>query len=129
MKEYVDEKVGKLVYDDAWYSKNVFTFAGKTVYTVFQAFEDELLTKEQQDNYLYFIENIKELLGKAIKAIREDLQDDELLKKLYFTETYFNRFNEFGFLASFEGCDELDIAIKFNSNGEITEIGEQDILI
>lgn len=129
MKEYIDEKVGKLVYDGAWYSKNVFTFAKKTVYILFQAFEDELLTKEQQDNYLYFIQNIKELLGKAIKAIREDLQDDELLKKFYFTETYFNRFNEFGFFASFEGCDGLDIAIKFDSNGNLIEIGEQDILL
>ena len=127
-KVYFDEVVGKLVYDDAWYSTNVFTFSKKTVYIVFQAFEDEELTDTQRVNYLYATKNLKELLGKAINAIKGDVPED-VFKTLAIESLYFNRYNEFGFLMEFEKFDDFSVAVKFDSTGKIVEIGEHDILI
>ena len=127
-KVYFDEVVGKLVYDDAWYSTNVFTFSKKTVYIVFQAFEDEELTDTQRVNYLYATKNLKELLGKAINAIKGDVPED-VFKTLAIESLYFNRYDEFGFLMEFEKFDDFSVAVKFDSTGKIVEIGEHDILI
>ncbi len=125
---YFDEIVGKLVYDDAWYSTNIFTFNKKNVYIIFQAFEDEKLTDTQRVNYLYATKNLKMLLGRALSEIKKDTPAD-VFKTLVIESLYFNRYNEFGFLGEFETFDDFPIAVKFDSAGNLIEIGDHDILI
>lgn len=123
-----DETVGNLVYEGAWYSANVFTFNKKTVYIVFQAFEDEQLTDTQRVNYLYATKNLKELLNKALNEIKKGTPED-VFKTLELQSLYFNRYNEFGFLGEFKKFNDLPVAVKFDSTGNIIEIGDHDILI
>ena len=127
-KEAYDEVVGKLIYDDAWFSVNYFTYVNKPVYFVFEAFEDEKLTDGQRVNYLYATKNLKQLLKNALLAIKK-ISNSDFVKRVYVTQVYFTRNDEFGFLMEIENADELDLAVKFNTNGEIIGIGEQDILI
>lgn len=128
MKEYIDEQIGKLIYDGAWFLSNYFTFEKKPVYFVFEAFEDEKITTEQKENYNYVLKNLKQLLRNALLAIKK-VSNEDFMKRVCVTQVYFNRQNEFGFCMSVENADDFDMAVKFNSHGEITGVGQQDILI
>lgn len=126
MENITDKILGILIYQDAWIKEEPLEYNGINLAVIFQAFSDELVTEKQKELYLKVIENLSNIVKKTCVALAESLGNKA--DTIFVEALYFNRFDEFGFLAEYEDDEEHGFAIKFDKEMNILETGSQDIL-
>ena len=126
MENVKDKLLGELYYEHAWIKTDMLEYNGINLMIIFQAFSNETVSDEQKALYIRVVGNFAKIIEKAHSALMSRLGDN--ICDIIINGIYFNRFNEFGLLCENEGWEEHGLAVKYDENMNVNEIGSQDIM-